>query len=140
MWPAELAIRPHDQHHRHDQEFGNQCKLGEIDGDQTKIDDTHGDTQGLHFRDDHRCEIGAGDRAHAADNHHNEGVADGDQVGGKIGGLARDLQRSAKSGECCAKRKYRGKQNCLIDPQRADHFAVLCRRAHQAAEARACKC
>ncbi len=60
-----------------------------------------------------------------------------DQVGREIGRLARHLQRAAEAGERGAERKHGGEQHRLIDAERADHFAVLRRRAHQPAEARA---
>ena len=54
----------------------------------------------------------------------------------QIGGLARHLHGAAETGEEGAEREHGGEQDRLIDAKRADHFAVLRRRAHQAAEAR----
>ena len=54
----------------------------------------------------HGGEIGAGDRAHAADHDHHEGVADRDQIDGEVGRLARDLQRAAEAGERRAEREH----------------------------------
>ena len=55
----------------------------------------------------------------------------------EIGGLARDLQRAAETGEQRAKRKDGGEQHRLIDSERAQHLAVFGRGAHQPAETRA---
>ena len=95
------------------------------------------DAQRLDLGDDDGGEIGAGDRAHAADHDDDEGVADDDQIGGEIGRLARDLQRAAEAGERRAEREHGGEQHRLIDAERADHLAVLRRGADQPAEARA---
>ena len=133
---AEQPVRARDQHHRHHQEFGDQRQLGEIHADETEIHYADADANGFDFGDDDGGEIGPADRAHAAHHHHHEGVADRHQVGGEIGRLARDLQRTAEPGERRAERKYGGEQHRLIDTERADHLAVLRRRPHQPAEAR----
>ena len=99
MRAAEQAVGAHDQHHRHHQEFGDQRQLREVDGHEAEIDHADADADRLHLGDDHGGEIGAGDRAHAADDDDDEGVADRDQIGGKVGRLARDLQRAAEAGE-----------------------------------------
>ena len=52
-------------------------------------------------------------------------------------GIARDLQRAAEGREKDAKRKHAGEQPFLIDAERRHHVAVLRRRAHQHAPARA---
>ena len=96
---AEQAVGPRDQHHRHHQEFGDQRELGEIHRDEAEIDHADADADRLHLGDDDGGEIGAGDRAHAADHDDDEGVADRDQIGGEICRLARDLQRAAEAGE-----------------------------------------
>ena len=61
--------------------------------------DAKADAQRLDLGDDDRGEEGAGNRAHAADHHDDEGVADHDQVEREIGRLARHLQRAADAGE-----------------------------------------
>ncbi len=52
-------------------------------------------------------------------------------------GISRDLQRAAEAGEEDADREYAGEQPFLIDAECCDHVAVLRRRAHQDAPARA---
>ena len=49
--------------------------------------------------------------------------------------LARQLQRAAEPGEERAEREDGGEQQRLVDAERADHLAVLRRRADQHAEA-----
>ena len=134
---AEQAVGPHDQHHRHHQEFGDQRELGEIDAEKPKSTTPMPMQIALTSAMMHGGEIGAGDRAHAADHDDDEGVADGGQVHREIGRLARHLQRAAEAGERGAEREHGGEQHRLVDAERADHFAVLRRRAHQGAEARA---
>ena len=139
MRAAEQAVRPHDQHHRHHQEFGDQRQLGEVDGDKPEIDHADADADCFNLGDDHGGEIGAGDRAHATDDDDHEGVADRDQIGGKVCRLARNLQRAAKAGERRADREHRSEQKRLIDAERAHHFAILRSGAHKSAETRAGK-
>ena len=136
---AKQPVRPHDQHHRHHQEFGDQRQLGEVDGDKPEIDHANADADCFNLGDDHGGEIGAGDRAHAANNDDHEGVADHDQIGGKVCRLARNLQRAAKACEHRADRKHRSEQKRLIDAERAHHFAILRSGAHKPAETRAGK-
>ena len=88
----------------------------------------------------HGGEIGAGDRAHAADHDHDESVADGGQIDGEVGRLARELQRAAEAGEPRAEREHRREQHGLVDAERADHLAVLGGGAHQPAEPAARQC
>ena len=109
--PSEQAVGPHDQHHRHHQEFGDQRELGEVDREAAEIDDADADAQRLDLGDDDGGEIGAGDRAHAADHDDHEGVADHDQVHREIGRLARDLQRAAEAGEQRAAGEHGGEQH-----------------------------
>ena len=52
-------------------------------------------------------------------------------------GIARDLERAAERGEEDAEREHAREQPFLIDAERRDHVAVLRRRAHQHAPARA---
>jgi hypothetical protein len=99
------------------------------------VDHADADAQRLDLGDEHRGEVGAADRAHAADHHHDEGVADHDQVEAEIGGLARELQRAAERGEERAAREHGGEQQRLVDAERADHLAVLRRGADQPAKA-----
>ena len=51
--------------------------------------------------------VGAGDRAHAADHHDDEGVADGLRSMLEVGRLARQLQRAAQAREHRAEREHR---------------------------------
>ncbi len=74
--------------------------------DEAEIDDADADADRFDLGDNDGGEIGAGDRAHAADHHDHEGIADRDQIGGEIGGLARHLQRAAEAGERGAEREH----------------------------------
>ena len=91
----------------------------------------------LDLGNEHGGDVGTDDRAHAADDYDDEGVGDHGEVHAEIGRLARDLQRAAEPGEHRAQGEDRREQHRLIDAKRADHVAILGRRAHQAAETRA---
>jgi hypothetical protein len=133
--PSQQAVRPRNQHDRHDQELGDQGQLGEIHrhaGDGRHPD---ADAQRLDLADDHRGEVGSRDRAHAAYHHDHEGVADDDEVGEEVRRLTRDLQRAAEAGEQRTEREHDCEQRRLVHAERADHLAVLGGRAHEAAEA-----
>ena len=54
--------------------------LEKLNGEAAEIDHADADADRLDLRDQDGGEIGAGDRAHAADHHHDEGVADHGQV------------------------------------------------------------
>ena len=79
--------------------------------------------------------IRAADRAHAADHHDDECVADHDQVQRQIGRLARNLQRAAEAGQEGAEHEHDGEQHRLVDAERAHHFAILGGGADQPSEA-----
>ena len=49
----------------------------------------------------------------------------------RFAGSRAHLQRAAETGKERAERKHRREQHRLVDAERADHFAVLRRRAHQ---------
>jgi hypothetical protein len=136
---AEQAVGAHDQHHRHHQEFCDQRQLGEVDGDKPEIDHADADADCFNLGDDHGGEIGAGDRAHATDDNDHEGVADRDQISGKVCRLARHLQRATEAGERRADGEHRREQQRLVDAERAHHFAILRSGAHESAETRAGK-
>ena len=91
----------------------------------------------LDLGDEYGGDVGADDRAHAADDDDDEGVGDHREVDAEIGRLARDLQRAAEPGEHGAQGKDRREQHRLIDAKRAEHLPILGRRAHQSAETRA---
>ena len=110
--------------------------LEKLNAEVADMHDADADADRLDFGNQHGREIGAGNRAHATDDHDHEGVADHAQIHQQIGGLARHLHGATKAGKEGAKRKYCGEQDRLIDAKCADHFAVLRRRAHQAAKAR----
>ena len=80
---------------------------------------------------------GARHAAQAADDRDHEGVGDHRQVEVETGRLARQLQRAAQPGQGGADEEHAGEELALVDAQRADHLAVLRRRAHQRAPARA---
>ena len=61
----------------------------------------------LTIGDQHRGDEGAGDRAHAADDDDDEGLADQRQVEVEVGRLVRHLQRAAERGEEGAEREHR---------------------------------
>ena len=102
-----------------------------------RADVAEADAQGLEHADDHRGEEGAGYAAHAADHHHHEYVGQDGKVHGQHRRLARNLDRAAEAGEKGTEREYAGEQPCLVYAQRAGHFAVFGRRAHQRAPTRA---
>ena len=95
------------------------------------------DAQRLDFGDQQRGEEGAGNTAHAADNDDDKRVTDRGDVLTKIGRLARQVQRAAERRKPRAQRKHPGKKHRLIDAERGDHVAVLCRGADENAPARA---
>ena len=123
---AEQAPWPHDQHRGHHQEHQD-------DGDLRKDQDA----EGVEFRHQHRGDKGADDAAEAADHHHHEHVDDDAQVQRVMHGVARNLQRAAERCEENADREHAGEQPFLIDAECRHHVAVLRRRAHQHAPARA---
>ncbi len=92
------------------------------------------DAQRLDLGDENGGEIGAGNRAHAADYHDDEGVAEHGEVHGEVRRLARELQRAAEAGEERAGGEHRGEQQRLVDAERAHHGAVLGRRTHETPE------
>ena len=134
--PAEQAIGPRDQHRGHDQEFGDQGQLGEIQRHAEHVHHADADAQRLDLRDDDGGEISPGDGAHAADHHHHEGVAQHRQVHREVGRLAGQLQRAAEAGERRAAGEHEREEQGLVDAERADHLAVLRGGADQPAEAR----
>ena len=123
---AEQAPGPHDQHHRHHQE-------DQDDGDLRKDQDA----ERVELGDQHRRDEGADDAAEAADHDDDEDLDDDAQIHRVMHGIARDLERAAERGEEDAEREHAGEQPFLIDAERRDHVAVLRRRAHQHAPARA---
>ncbi len=134
---AQQALRARDQHHGHDQKLGDQRELGKVHGKTAERDEAEADAQGLDLGDQHGGDIGSDDRAHAADDDHDEGVGDRGQIHAEIGRLARDLERAAEPREPGADREHGREQERLVDAERAEHLAILRRGAHQAAEARA---
>jgi hypothetical protein len=123
--PAEQPPRTQHEHDRHDDELGDQRDLGVAEAD----------AEGLDLADEQRSEKRAGDRAHAADHHHDECIGDHGEIDLEIGRLARDGERATQPGKRGAERKDDGEEPALIDPERADHLAVLGRGADQDAEA-----
>ncbi len=97
------------------------------------------DADCFHFRNDDGGEVGARNRAHAADHHHDEGITNRDQIGGEVGGFARHLQRATEAGERRAEREHAREQHRLVDAKRTHHFPVLRRRTYQPPEAGARK-
>src|SRR5262249_21909693 len=93
------------------------------------------ETQRPALGDEDGTEEGSGDRSHAADHHHDEGIADNDEVETQIRRLARHLQRAAEPGEEGAEREDHGEQHGLVDAERAHHLAVLRGGADQPSEA-----
>ena len=93
--------------------------------------------EGVEFGDQHGGDEGADDAAEPADHHHHEHVDDDAQIQRVMHRVARDLQRAAERCEKDAERKHAGEQPFLIDAERRHHVAVLRRRAHQHAPARA---
>ena len=87
---SKQTLRPRDQHDRHDQELGDQRELGKVHGKPAEVNEPDANAQRLDLGDEHGGDIGADDRAHAADDHHHKGVADGRQIHAEIGRLARE--------------------------------------------------
>ena len=131
----EQPIRPHDQHDCHHQELGDQRELGEVQNEAADIDHAEPDAQSLHLGDDDGRKERAADRAHAADHHDHECVADHDQVEPQIGRLARNLQGAAEAGQEGAEHEHDREQHRLVDAERAHHFAILGGGADQPSEA-----
>ena len=95
------------------------------------------DAERLYLGDQQCGEERAGNAAHAANNNHHERIADRRDVLAEIGGLARQVQCAAETGESRTERKYAGEKHRLIDPECRDHIAVLRGGADQNAPARA---
>ena len=133
--PAEQTVWPRDQHDRHDQKFGDQRQLREIDGEAADMHNAKADAQRLDLGDDDRGQEGSGNGAHAADHDDDESLADHDQVERKIGRLARHLKRAAYAGEEGAQHEHDREQQRLVDAERADHLTVLRRGTDQPSEA-----
>ena len=132
---AEQAVGPHDQHDRHHQELGDEGELGEIHREAAEVHHADADAQRLDLGDDDGGEIGAGDRAHPAHHHDDEGIAEHGEVHGEVRRLARELQRAAEAGKERAAGEHDGEQHGLVDAERADHLAVLRGGPHEPAEA-----
>ena len=92
--------------------------------------------EGLDLGDQERGEESARNRAQAADHDDHKGVRNDRQVHEEVGGLARDLHRAAQAREERPEREHAGEQPFLVHAQRAGHFAILGRGAHQRAPAR----
>ena len=135
--PAEQAVGPRDQHDGHDDELGDQRELGEVERDAGDRLRAKADADGLDLGDQQRRHVGARNRAHAADHHDDERVAERAQVHAQVRRLAGRLERAAEAGERRAERKDRGKELRLVDAERRHHVAVLGRCAHQRPPARA---
>jgi len=135
--PAEQAPGAPHQHDGHHEEVDHQRELGERHVDAEDLHHAQPDAHGLDLGDEQRGHVRAGQRAHAADHHDDEGGADGVQVHLQRGGFARQLQRAAQAREQRAEREHGGEEPGLVDAERADHLAVLRGGAHQRAEARA---
>ncbi len=124
--PAKQAIRSHDQHGSHDDEDQHQRRLRQ-----------QPDAEGMQHTDDQRGPERAGDRAEPADDDDDKGLDQDRQVHLQVDGLARDLQCAGQPGEPGAERKHRREQQAFVDAERTGHLAVLRRRAHDRAPARA---
>ena len=123
---AEEAPRTDDQHDGHQQE--NQHKR-DLRQDQ--------DAESVEQRDEDRRDKRAFDRSKAADHDDNEDLDDDAQVHRMVDGVARRLQRAAKTREKGAEGEDAREQPLLIDAERRDHVPVLRRRPDQRAPARA---
>ncbi len=134
---AQQAEGADDQDDRHDQELDHQGELGEVDLRAEPVDGADADAEGFRDADQDGGEEGAADAAQAADHGDDEGVGDDGKVELEIGGLARDLQRAAQTGQHRADEEHRGEELGLVDAERAHHLAVLGRGTHQRAPARA---
>jgi hypothetical protein len=126
--PAEQPIRPHHQNRGHDQEHQDQGDPGK---DQN--------AERLQFADQHGGEKGAGDAAHAADHHDHEGFGDDVEIHVQIDCLTGDLQSARQPGQQRAQEQHPSEQAGLVDAQGRRHLAILGRRPHQGAPARAMK-
>ena len=135
--PAHQPPGTCDEHHRHDQEFGHQRQFGKRHRDPEDRHHAQPDANRLDLRDQQRGDVRTRYGPHAADHNDHEGGTDGIEIEFEARWLAGQLQRAAQTGERRAQRKHGRKQPRLVDPERGDHLAILRRRAHQRAEARA---
>ena len=123
---AEQAPGTHDQDGGHHQKHQDDRYLRE---DQ--------DAERVQFRYQHRRDKGANDAAEPTDHDHHEDIDDDPQIHGVMHRIAWNLQGTAERRQKYADRKHAGEQPFLIDAERRHHVAVLRRRAHQHAPARA---
>ena len=133
--PPHQAPGPPHQHDSHHQKLSHQRELGKTEINAKGMDRAQSDAHRLDLSNQQRGDIGAGDRAHAADHDDDECVANGQQVEVERGRLARQLQRAAQAREHRAEREHTGEQPGLVHAERTDHLAILRRRAHQHAPA-----
>ncbi len=124
--PAQQAPGPQDQHHRHDDELGDQGELRVAEADAERLD----------LGDEQRGQECAGNRAEAADHHDHEGVGHDRQVNLEVCRLARNGERTAQAGQRRAQHEYTGEQPALVDAERAGHFPVFGGGAYQYSPAR----
>ena len=130
---AEEPLGPQHQHDRHDDELCHQGQLRERERVAEELDRPDADAERLDAADQQRGEERARDAAHAADDHHHERVRDRAEVEEELRRLARNLQRAAEPGEEPAEREHAGEEPLLVHAERADHLAILGRRADQRA-------
>ena len=122
--PAEQAVGADDQDDGHDEEHHHQRRLRQQQ-----------DAPGLQLADQHGRQEGAGDAAHAADDHDHEGAGEDGEVHEQVGAALGQLQGTAEPGEEGAQEEDAGEQPGLVDAQRPHHLAVGGGGAHQDAEA-----
>ena len=123
--PPEEAVGPHHEHRDHHEEHQHERRLRQV-----------GHAEHVEHGDDDRGEVGARQRSHAADHDHHEDRRQDVEVHQQVRAPARQLQRPAQSRERRAEREDPGEEPGLVDAERADHLAVLGRRAHEHADPR----
>ena len=131
---AEEAVGANREDDRHDDELGDEGELREGDRDAADLDGAEHDAQRLGQSDQERREKGAGNRAQAADDGHDERLGDDGEVHPQVRRFARQLQGAREPGEAGAQREHQREQPRLVDPQRADQHPVLGGRPDQHAE------
>ena len=131
---AEQTPGPQHQYQRHHQKLDHQRQLRKRNRPLTDRDRADRITDSLDLGDQQGGQIGARDAAHAAHHHHHEGLTDRDEIQPEIGGLPRNLQCAAQTGQHRAEREHAGEQPCFTHTECSHHLAILCGRANQHAK------
>ena len=127
---AEQTPRPHDQHHRHDDELGRQRQLRERERNSEDVRVADADAPCLDDADDQGSHVRAGQAAEPTNHGHDEHVRDDGEVHRVVGCLPRQRQRTRETGKHRAKSEDTGEHQRLIDAESRRHLAILGRGAY----------